>query len=291
MVKWRGIAFRVHPLFVLIMLGSIVTGRFLELTTLFLIVLVHELGHVAAALKFGWRIREVKLLPFGGVVEVEDAAAMPVREEMGVALAGPLQNAWLAGFGWLFGMLGLVDAEWAAFFVQANGWLALFNLLPILPLDGGKIVQAWASLHWPYHRTLVWCATISIVLGAVVVVASLYPLLQGKPLHLNLLMIGLFLCYDNWMQRRNVPYLFFRFLVHRFRSAQRHLDAGALARPIVLAETRPIAAALRLFMKEGYHLIYIMRKGRIVKVVPEAVVIEGVMGQLSDGHADFRFFM
>lgn len=273
------------------MFGAVATGRFFELATLFLIVLIHELGHVAAALRFGWRVREVKLLPFGGVVEVEEAGALPVREEMWVAAAGPLQNVWLAAIGWVLGVFGIVNGDWADFFVRANLLLILFNLLPILPLDGGKLLQAWISLHWPFHRTLVWCATISTAFSAIVVAYSAFPLLQGHPLQLNLLIIGLFLCYANWVQRRNVPYLFFRFLVHRFRSAERHLNAGALARPIVLAETRPIAAALRLFMKEGYHLIYIMRQGRIVKVVPEATVIEGLMGQMSSGHADFRFFM
>ena len=77
MIKWRGISFRLHPLFVLVMLASVVTGRFAELITLFAIVLWHELGHLFAALRYGWTVKEVKLLPFGGVLEVEDAGSIP----------------------------------------------------------------------------------------------------------------------------------------------------------------------------------------------------------------------
>lgn len=270
----------------MIMLASIATGRFLELAALFFIVLVHELGHVAAAVHFGWTVKEVQLLPFGGVVEVEEAGAQPVREEMWVAAAGPLQNVWLAGAGWLFGQIGWVDPEWAAFFVQSNLLLGLFNLLPIMPLDGGKLLQAWMSLHWPYHRTLVWSTSVSIALSVAVVCYALVPLFYGRELELNLLAIGLFLCYSNWMQKRNVPYLFFRFLVHRTVRSERRLDAGTLARPIVIADTRPVTAALRLFMKEGYHLIYVMKQGRIAKVVPEAVVLEGAMSQMNPGHLE-----
>jgi len=273
------------------MLASIATGRFLELAVLFFIVLIHELGHVASAIGFGWTIREVQLLPFGGVVEVEEAGALPVREEMWVAAAGPLQNAWLAAAGWLAGQAGWLDPEWSAFFVRSNLLLGLFNLLPILPLDGGKLLQSWISLYWPFHRTLVWSAAVSLAFSAAVVAYAAAPVARGGELQLNLLAIGVFLCYSNWMQRRNIPYLFLRFLVHRARRSQLRVDAGALARPIVIAEFRPVTAALRLFMKEGYHLIYVMRQGRVAKVLPETVVIEGAMSQMSSGHADFRYFM
>jgi stage IV sporulation protein FB len=291
LIKWRGIAFTLHPLFVLVMLASVAAGQFLELAALFIMVLLHELGHLAAALRFGWTVKEVKLLPFGGVVEVEEAGALPVREEMWVALAGPIQNVWLAAAGWLLGQAGWVDGTWADQFVRANLLICLFNLLPILPLDGGKLLQAWISLHVPFHRALVWCATISIVFSAAVIVCSIVPLLRGGLLELNLLVVGLFLIFSNWMHRRHVPFLFLRFLVHRVRRSERHFDSGVLARPIVIGENRPVASVVHLFMKEGYHLVYVMRKGRIVKVVPEGTIIDGFLGRLTAGHADLRFFM
>ncbi len=291
MIKWRGIRFGLHPLFVLVMLASVATGRFAELAVLFAIVLIHELGHVAAAVGLGWTVKEVKLLPFGGVIEVEEAGALPVKEEIRVAVAGPLQNAWLAGAGWLLGQAGLVDSLWAEDFVRANLLLICFNLLPILPLDGGKLLQAWVSLHVPFHRTLVWCARISLAFSVMMALASAAPLLFGGLLHLNLLAVGIFLIASNWMHNRNVPFLFLRFLVHRAKRSERHFDTGVLARPIVLSESRPVSAALRLFMKEGYHLVYVMQNGRIARVVPEGAVIDGALRHLSPGHADFRFFM
>lgn len=275
----------------MIMLVSVAAGRFMELAVLFFIVLIHEFGHLAAALAFGWNVKEVKLLPFGGVVEVEEAGAIPAREEAWVAVAGPLQHVWLSGAGWLAGQAGWVDPGWADDFIRANLLICCFNLLPVLPLDGGKLLQAWLSLYVPYHRTLSWCAGISLAFSAAVVVTSAAPLAYGGKLQLNLLAIGLFLCFSNWMHRRNVPFLFLRFLVHRSRRSECRIDTGALARPIVLSEHRPVTAALRLFMKEGYHLVYVMREGRIAKVVPERAVIDGVLGRLTNGHADFRIFM
>jgi stage IV sporulation protein FB len=291
LIRWNGIAFRLHPLFVLVMLGSVATGRFIELATLFVIVLVHELGHLAAGLHFGWTIREVKLLPFGGVVEVEEAGSTPVREEWIVAAAGPFMNVALGAAGWLLGYAGWVDGGWAAQFTAANALIFLFNLLPVLPLDGGRMLQSWFSLKLPYRRALFWSARLSLVFSGVIVLASLYPLLKGGLLQLNLLAVGLFLCAANWQYLRNAHYLFLRFLIHRARSSERKIEKGTLARPIVIGAEKPLSSVVRLLMKEKYHLVYVMRTGKIAKVVPEKTVIDGFLGALTSGHADFRFFM
>jgi stage IV sporulation protein FB len=272
------------------MLAAAATGRFMELGVLFVIVVIHELGHVAAALRYGWTVKEVKLLPFGGVAEVEEAGALPAKEEAMVALAGPAQHVWLAGGAWLLGQAGWVSGTWTEEFIRSNLLLCLFNLLPILPLDGGKLLQAWISLHVPFHKTLRWCAGISLVFSGGLVLFSAAPLLFGGLLQLNLLAIGLFLCFSNWSHRRNLPFLFLRFLVHRTRRSEILFDHGSLAIPIVLAENRPLSTALHLLMKGNYHLIYVMRHGKIAKVLPERSVIDGFLGRLSSGHAEFKFF-
>jgi stage IV sporulation protein FB len=273
------------------MIASIVTGRFADLATLFFVVLWHELGHLIVALRFGWTVREVKLLPFGGVLEVEEAGTLPVREELWVALAGPAQNVILAAIGYLLGLAGWIDKGWSDDFVRANVLIGLFNLLPVLPLDGGRMLQAWISLHVPYHRTLMWSAKISLAFSGTIVVASLFPLLNGGLLQLNLLAVGIFLCASNWTYFRNVPFVFLRFLVHRSERSEKHFDRGKLAQPIVIAEDRPLTYIIRLFMKEQYHLVYVMKRGKIAKVVPEKTIIDGFLGRLTSGNADLRFFM
>jgi stage IV sporulation protein FB len=273
------------------MIASIVTGRFVELVTLFFIVLWHELGHLIVALRFGWTVREVKLLPFGGVLEVEEAGTLPAKEEVWVAIAGPAQNAILAAIGYLLALTGWIDKGWSDDFVRANVLIGLFNLLPVLPLDGGRMLQAWISLQVPFHRTLMWSAKISLAFSGVIVVASLYPLLNGGLLQLNLLAVGVFLCASNWTYFRNIPFVFLRFLVHRSERSEKHIDRGKLSRPIVIAENRPLSHIIRLFMKDQYHLVYVMRSGKIAKVVPEKTIIDGFLGRLTSGNADLRFFM
>ncbi|MDR0267765.1 M50 family metallopeptidase [Paenibacillus sp.] len=275
MINVRGIKLSLHPFFVILMLFSVLTGHFLELIVLFSIVLVHELGHVTAALIYGVRIRSIQMLPFGGVVEMEDHGELTAWKEIGIAIAGPLQNVVMIGAALLFRELGWGDGSFLSYVIYGNGMIASFNLLPILPLDGGKIVHAAASMLFPYHKTLLWSSKISLTGSAGIVFFSVLPLLQGEArIQLNLLMIGIFLLYSNWMDYRHIPYRFTRFLMNR---ENRYGDAareGTLAQPIIADQTKHLDGILRLFIREKYHVIYVMNKqGGLIAMLPEQRLI------------------
>lgn len=279
MIKWGGIAISFHPFFVIIMLTSVLTGHFPELLALFAIVFIHELGHVFAARMYGITVLSVQMLPFGGVAVMEDTGLLTAGREIAIALAGPLQNILLIGASLLLHAAGLWDGPFLDYFIQSNLLIALFNLLPVLPLDGGKISQALCSIILPYHATLVWSHRISLLFSGLLIAYSLFPLLAEKEgIRFNLLLIGLFLLYSNLMDYRNIPYRFLRFLMNRDRSFSRHLLNGALAQPIVAEKAKPLDHILRLFKREKYHFIYVMNhQGNIVAVVPEQRVISAFL--------------
>ncbi|SDX40785.1 M50 family metallopeptidase [Paenibacillus sp. CF384] len=287
MIKLGGIRWSVHPLFVLVMLASVVTGYFVELLTLFAIVLVHELGHVMMAKGFGWRIREVKLLPFGGVAEVEEGSGVPAKEEALVAIAGPLQNVWMAAVAWLLGQLGIWSHEWADYVWQANVMIGLFNLLPILPLDGGKLMQAALSRALTFYGTLVWGGRISLLFSVLMLLYAFVPALLERNavhIHMNLFAVGLFLLLTNWTAYRNIPYLFLRFLTTRAMASSRIVANGVWALPIIIPKGYTVQNTLQLFKRDSYHLIVIMEdKGDVLGVVPEQRIVNGF---LADGKAD-----
>ena len=260
------------------MLASVVTGYFIELITLFVIVLVHELGHVLAARGFGWRVTEVKLLPFGGVAEVEELDHMPIRQELVVTLAGPMQNLWMGAAAWAMGEAGWISPAWAAHLIEANLMIGLFNLLPILPLDGGRLLQALISCRASYHRTLLWSARISLACSAAMVGAAFAPLARGGGLQMNLLVIGLFLLLTNWHHYRNLSFLFIRFLMRRNDTAERRLRRGEPAKPIIVSAGSPVLDILRLLRRNHYHLIYVQGgAGRELLVLPENRLVEGYL--------------
>ncbi|OKP76362.1 Zn-dependent protease [Paenibacillus sp. P3E] len=279
MIRIRGIELSLHPLFVLIMLLSVITGQFLELLTLFTIVFIHELGHVCAALLCGVHVKSIQLLPFGGVAVMEDHGRLNATREIGIAVAGPLQNLLLILMAYGLQQAGYGSSGFLAYFIQANAIIGLFNLLPVLPLDGGKIFQATLSLLLPYYVTLLWCGRVSIAASVLVVLYSILPLGTGGGLRLNLLMIGAFLLYSNITDQRNLPYRFVSFLMNREAVYERYRQSGSAVRPIVAFSAKPLDDILRLFKRNHYHFIYVMNEEKtIVAVVPEQKLISSYFG-------------
>lgn len=130
----------VHPLFfiLLFLAGWAGSGRFFFLS--FLSVLLHELAHAVVAWTFSYKTHRIVLYPFGGVALVDAALMGDALAEGVTAAAGPIHSLFLAFIakGCAMGLGGSVWAE----LIQINLGLALFNLLPLYPLDGGRIIRA-----------------------------------------------------------------------------------------------------------------------------------------------------
>lgn len=266
------------------MLASLATGHFIELITLFAIVFIHECGHAAAAALLGCRVLSIQMLPFGGVAVIEDGGRLTAGREIIIALAGPLQNILMVGITMLLQCANLGDPVFLAYIIQGNLLIALFNLLPVLPLDGGKIVQALVSLIAPYYATLMWTYRISILCSTGVILYAISKWITGDyGLPLNILLIGLFLFYSNVTDYRNVPYRFIRFLMNREGAFAHHAATGSLAQPIISFPAKPLDTILRLLKREKYHMVYVMnRQGRIMAVLPEQRIIGSYFKQNTD---------
>ncbi|EHS56085.1 M50 family metallopeptidase [Paenibacillus kribbensis] len=275
MINVRGVTLSLHPLFVLVMLTSVLTGHFIEIMTLFTLVFIHELGHATAASLLGARVLSIQMLPFGGVAVIEDQGKLNAWKEVVIALAGPLQNGIMIIILLWFRNVSGAEHDYVNYIIQGNAVIALFNLLPILPLDGGKILQALISLFLSYHRTLVWTFRASIVTSLLFCMYGISPLLrQNGPVHLNLLAVGIFLLYSNIVDYRNIPYRFIRFLLGRDELFYREAAKGSIALPIVSLPVKHLEPILRLFRRDRYHMVYVMNEqGRIVAVLPEQRLI------------------
>ncbi|MFM9448062.1 site-2 protease family protein [Streptomyces acidiscabies] len=121
-------------------------------------VLVHELAHTVAALRFELPVRRIQLQFFGGVSEIEKEAETPGRE-FWLAFVGPLLSLVLSGLFYLAMLLvepGTVPGVLLAGLMISNLIVAIFNLLPGLPLDGGRMLRAvvWKITGKPMNGTI-----------------------------------------------------------------------------------------------------------------------------------------
>ncbi len=176
-----GIPVRVHPFFWLsaVLLGSFryagaPIGFLWWIPIVFLAILLHELGHAFAARHFG-NHPEVHLVAMGGLT-VFPAGRLTHGQNIMVSFAGPLVGLIIGGAAWAFSIFGpsvplFVSVILRDVIFTNFGW-AIFNLIPIVPLDGGQIMRA-ALERFFGMRGQRWARLISIVVACAIVALGL----------------------------------------------------------------------------------------------------------------------
>lgn len=136
--------------------------------SLFFVVL-HEYGHCFMARKLGWKVFDITILPIGGVARINFKHNNP-QHEMLVALAGPAVSLFFAILFFILMLVAVYRENFQMSFVCAvplisNAIILLFNLLPIFPMDGGRVFRALLSLAIGHSRATWWAVRVGQIGG------------------------------------------------------------------------------------------------------------------------------
>lgn len=239
---------------------------------LFGCVILHEFGHALTARRYGIRTRDITLLPIGGVARLERMPENPMHE-LWVSLAGPAVNVAIAAIifigeavtGRLSDGLGalLLRGDFVGRLMLVNVFLAVFNLLPAFPMDGGRVLRALLATRMERRRATQIAANIgqamAIALGAL-----------GFFINPFLIFIAIFVYLGAQAEAQVVEMTtLIRGLAVR-DAMQTRFRSLAASDPLTLAVRELLAGAQHDFpVLEGDSVIGILRRRDLVKALAE----------------------
>lgn len=225
------------------------TGTFIELFIILMIVLIHELGHFIAATYYNWRIQSITLWMFGGVMKTDEHGVRHVKEELIVTMAGPLQHVFIFFIVILLSGFHILPESIVQIIIYYNTVIFLFNLLPIWPLDGGKLFFLCLALYFPYQKAYEW----SILHSLVFCILLALSLLILTPFMLSSTLILLFLILENYGEWKQRYYVFIRFLFNRYRQPVNYAKTS----PIYTSKNASLFDVFQKFQQGKQHKVYI----------------------------------
>jgi stage IV sporulation protein FB len=236
-------------------------AQWVLVVALFCCVMLHELGHALVARRYGCATREILLLPIGGIAQMERLPQKPAQELL-IALAGPAVNIALAI---VLGAIAAVarfpiDPEQRTIagalvvpLMWTNLGLALFNLLPAFPMDGGRVLRAALASHYGRVRATEIASVVARGLAIVFVIVGL----SGAGIMLSL--VGMFVWFS--AQREANATLLEAVLSHA-------TVADAMVRvPHHVDAEDAVDVAARHMLADGLHELAVTDHGQITGVV------------------------
>ncbi len=198
----------IHPYTYFLFLLSIMTGMFKEFFMIFIIIIIHELGHLIVAIILKWNTGKIKIYPFGGCCNFEEIINKPLKEELLILIAGPITQMFaFIIVSFLNTKIPIMIPRNYQIFKSYNYAILFFNLLPVYPLDGGRILNIICYYILPYKIS----NRIIVFISFVILIIQFY---QYKNLNFAIMMIILIIEIIMYYKRQN--HLYNRFLLERY---------------------------------------------------------------------------
>lgn len=272
--KIFGIKVKISYFLIPILVFSFFANYLWQLLAALLIILLHEGVHCLVSYLHNIQVSEIQLFPFGGVVKAENELGNEPIKEVMIAIAGPLFN--FTSFFLLAFISRIYDYDNAGldFLIRTNILIGSFNLLPIIPLDGGRVLRATLT-HWLGLRKATKTAiqigkclcSIIFILGVLLSVKSIE--------NIYVVTLSLFLYYCLYKENRMANFLLIKEILRKKKTLQ---DRGIMnTKYLTVLETVDIRHLLEEFSPGKYNFITVVSEdGRILGTLSESEVLDGM---------------
>ena len=254
--------FRLHPLFLIVGVWYACTGELFLFLMSALVAIQHECAHAFASARLGYKLNKIVLLPFGAIID-GDLRGITFKDEIFVAVWGPLCNLLTAAFFVALWWLAPTMYAFTDTACYSSLSIALVNLLPAYPLDGGRILRCALAHSFLKHqpnpqkaeeRAGKICRIVTLLFSSLLLMAFILLCIQ-KTVNLTLLAFSLFLAVGAFGNKDN-PAVYDRLNFSRTDALKR----GVEIRRVAVLDTCTVKSALRFLSASSYLVLEVYDK-------------------------------
>ncbi len=189
--------------FYIFLLLILLSGLFKEFTFIFILLFCHEMGHAIVGIGLMWKVKQITFYPYGGLTLFEERENRSINKEIIIILAGPLVQT----------ITYLVLSYFFKYDYIKNYHLTIliFNFLPILTLDGGRLVNLILDKFFNYLKSFYITFVISII---TLVILILFCIINYH--NFNLFLMSIFLGFKIIKGLKDIKYYYRKFLLERY---------------------------------------------------------------------------
>lgn len=247
--------------------AGIYYGKPLTVILLLGALLLHETTHLVFAELFGYPIQEFKLTPLGGCMAIDDLMTLYPVAEFVIAAAGPFSNFLMVGGVWYLGLLD-VKSPWLDNWAHWNWLLGTVNLIPAVPLDGGRVLHALLKKIVPLETGTIVAKAISRLTGGLFLIFGVIRFWTGCP-GIIYILTGTFILYQVSNYQSPKMYSFWRMSKKRKKAFS--IKGYANLKPVLVKPDALVRNFLQryggdevlLFLVEGTEKIHLVTEDKV----------------------------
>ena len=260
-------------LFVPILFVGAYLGDFLHLyLAAYAIAILHELAHVGAAVRLHVPVERIEVQPFGITAKLREHYIKEPYKEALIALAGPALNFLLAGICYILINRHNFDVT---YIFWLNLSMAVLNLLPCLPLDGGRVVKALLTGSFGIVKAFNSVLRLTKVITVIILAAAVFLLLYSE-FNFSLILIAAFLLANISAERRNLNIIAMKEMLKNKEKLKK--DDINKVRAIAVFEDVSARILLKYFSYNYYYIIDILDKNmKLINRVTESQLIDALV--------------
>lgn len=250
------------------------TGYIPEFLVLYGSILLHECGHILAAKLLGRKISSIKILPVGLNATIDDRPGCR-WERLLIYISGPLANVLLFTALMLINSYYLYQTDNMRFFILVNICLAIFNLIPVLPLDGGRILGEVLASQIGLFSAGLYIRKISLFIAILLFALGIIQLFSSNH-NFSLFLIGFYVFFSLKSEERSVAIMNVKHIIYR---RSRLLKRGIYpARDLVVIKSVRLGEIIKNLDFDRFHFIYVLDEElKLIRVFSEQEIIDGML--------------